>query len=184
VEFFAAAPVVAAAWMLAGLSGGLAPSLVRSVFGINSFFIGGFVGFVAPAVSTVIDLALTSVPLRRAMTIGIVTSVIGALGIVAGVVAGSLTLLIVGQAIAGIGFGSAFTAALQLLIPLVQPHERGGLIAAVYVVSYAAFGIPVVIEGQLVGPLGDTAAVACYTGLTVLLALVSLIAQARLKRRR
>ena len=33
IEFIAAAPVVAAVWMLAGLSGGLAPSMVHSVFG-------------------------------------------------------------------------------------------------------------------------------------------------------
>jgi MFS family permease len=35
-EFVAAAPVVAAAWMLAGLSVGLAPSMVRSVFHLDS----------------------------------------------------------------------------------------------------------------------------------------------------
>ena len=45
----AAAPVLAAVWMLAGLSGGLAPSMVRSVFHLDSGLLNGVTGFVAPA---------------------------------------------------------------------------------------------------------------------------------------
>lgn len=183
-EFYAAAPVVAAVWMLAGLSGGLAPNMVRSVFHLNSGFLGGVAGFVAPAVSTIIGLAFARIDSRRAMTIGINASVIGAASIIGGVLAGSLPIMIVGQAVAGIGFGAAFTAALQLIFPLVAPHQRAGIVAAIYVVSYLAFGLPIVIEGQLVEPLGEIPAVVCYTALTILLALISLLAQARLKRGR
>lgn len=182
-EFLAAAPVVAAVWMLAGLSGGLAPNMVRSVFGIDSPFLGGFAGFVAPAVSTVIGVVFAKVASRHAMVIGIYASIVGAAAIIGGVFAGSLVLMIVGQAIAGVGFGSSFTAALQLLIPLVDPQQRAGIVAAVYIVSYTAFGLPIVIEGQLAGPLGEIPAVVCYTALTILFALISLIAQARIARR-
>jgi predicted MFS family arabinose efflux permease len=182
-EFYSAAPVVAAAWMLAGLSGGLAPNMVRSIFHLDSPFLGGFAGFIAPAVATIVGLAFGKVPSRRAMLIGIYASILGAAGIIGGVFAGSLALMIVGQAIAGIGFGSAFTAALQLLIPLVATHERAGIVAAVYVVAYTAFGVPIVLEGQLVEPLGEIPAMVCYTALTILLALISLIAQAWLARR-
>ncbi|WP_182263136.1 MFS transporter [Rhodococcus sp. UFZ-B548] len=182
-EFFAAAPVVAAVWMLAGLSGGLAPNMVSSVFGIESPFLGGFSGFVAPAVSTITGVVLATVPSRRAMVIGIYASIIGAVAIIGGATAESLALMVIGQAIAGIGFGSSFTAALQLLVPIVQPQQRAGIVASIYVVSYTAFGLPIVIEGQLVARLGEIPAVVYYTGLTVLLTLVSLVAQARIKRR-
>jgi predicted MFS family arabinose efflux permease len=182
-EFLAAAPVVAAVWMLAGLSGGLAPSMVRSVFHHESAFVGGFAGFLAPAVATVIGVAFVSLPSRRAVVIGIHASLIGAAAIIGGVLAGLLPLMFVGQAIAGVGFGAAFTAALQLLVPLVRAHERAGLVAAIYVVSYVAFGLPIVIEGQLVGPLGEIPAVVSYSALTIVLALLSLIAQRRLTRR-
>lgn len=182
-EFLAAAPVVAAVWMLAGLSGGIAPNMVRSVFGIESAFLGGFAGFVAPAVAVVIGFAFVRLPSRKAMVIGIYASIIGSVAIIGGVFIGSLPLMIVGQAIAGVGFGSSFTAALQLLIPLVQPHHRAGIVAAIYVVSYAAFGIPIVIEGQLVAPLGEVPAIVCYTVLTIILAVISLIAQSRIQRR-
>jgi MFS family permease len=179
-EFAAAAPVVAAVWMLAGLSGGLAPSMVRSVFHLDSGLLNGLTGFIAPAVSAVIGLSFARVSPRRAMTIGIYASIVGAIGIIGGVYAESLAIMIIGQAVAGVGFGASFTAALRLIIPLAPAHQRAGVVAASYVVSYVAFGVPIVVEGQLVGPLGEVPAVVCYTALTVLLALISLIAQTRI----
>lgn len=182
-EFLSAAPVVAAVWMLAGLSGGLAPNMVRSVFGIDSHFWGGFAGFVAPAVSTVISLLFAKRAARQAMLIGIFASLLGAVAIIGGILAGNLVVMIVGQGIAGVGFGACFSAALQILIPLVRPHQRAGIVAAVYIVSYGAFGIPIVIEGQLVPLVGEIPAVVVYSGTTILLTLSSLIAQMRIRRR-
>jgi hypothetical protein len=182
-EFAAAAPVVAAVWMLAGLSGGLAPSMVRSVFHLDSGLLNGLTGFIAPAVAVVIGLSFARVNPRRAMTIGIYASIVGPIGIIGGVYAGSLAIMITGQAIAGVGFGASFSAALRLIFPLAAAHQRAGVVAGIYVISYTAFGVPIVIEGQLVGPLGEVAAVVCYTALTVLLALISLIAQTHIKRR-
>ncbi|MHC9042969.1 MFS transporter [Microbacterium saperdae] len=182
-EFASAAPVIAAIWMLAGLSGGLAPNMVRSVFGIDSFFWGGFAGFVAPAVSTAVGLLFAKLPARRALLIGIYASLIGAVAIIGGVFAGSIALMIVGQGVAGIGFGACFSAALQLLIPLVASHQRAGIVAAVYIVSYGAFGVPIVVEGQLVSLIGEIPAVVSYTAVTILLTAISLIAQIRIHRR-
>jgi len=156
---------------------------VPRVFGIDSPFLGGVAGFIAPAVSTVVGVAFAKVASRQAMVIGIYASILGAAAIIGGVFAGSLALMLVGQAIAGIGFGSSFTAALQLLIPMVLPQQRAGIVAAVYIVAYTAFGLPIVVEGQIAGPLGEIPAVLCYTALAILLALISLIAQARIARR-
>ncbi|SIM69182.1 MFS transporter [Micromonospora cremea] len=180
-EFAAAAPVVAAVWMLAGLSGGLAPSMVRSVFHLDSGLLNGVAGFIAPAVSTVVGLTFARVDPRRAMTIGIYASLVGAIGIIGGVFVESLAVMIIGQALAGVGFGASFTAALRLIIPLAA-HQRAGAVGGIYVVSYVAFGLPIVIEGQLAGPIGEVPAVVCCTALTVLLALVSLVAQTRIRR--
>lgn len=182
-EFLAAAPVVAAVWMLAGLSGGLAPSLVRSVFHLDSAALNGFAGFVAPAVSVIVGLAFARLLPRRAMFIGIWAAILGSVMIIAGVLLRSLPLMFVGQAVAGVGFGSAFTAALSLALPLAKPHQRAGLVAGLYVVSYTSFGVPIVIEGELVQVIGDVPAVVFYSLLTVLLAGISLVAQWRIARR-
>jgi MFS family permease len=181
-EYVAAAPVIAAVWMLAGLSGGLAPSMVRSVFHLNSGLLNGLSGFIAPATSAVIGLAFARVDPRRAMTIGIYASIVGAISIIGGVFAGSLAIMIIGQAVAGVGFGASFTASLRLIFPLAAVHQRAGVVAGIYLVSYLAFGVPIVIAGQLAGPFGEVPAVTGYTALTVLLALISLIAQIRITR--
>jgi hypothetical protein len=170
--------------MLAGLSGGLAPSMVRSVFHLESGVLNGVAGFIAPAVSAVIGLAFAGVNPRRAMTIGIYSAIVGSVGIIGGVFAGSLALMFVGQAIAGVAFGASFTAALRLVFPLAAANQRAGVVAAIYVVSYIAFGVPIVIVGQLAGPLGEVPAVTWYTALTIVLAFASLVAQLRLARTR
>lgn len=181
-EFTAAAPVVAAVWMLAGLSGGLAPSMVSSVFHVHSDLANGFSGFVAPAVSTVAGLALTAVRPRRAMVLGVVTAVVGPVLVITGVLAGSITVMTTGQAVAGFAFGAAFTASLRLVAPLAPTHQRAAVIASLYVVAYLAFGIPIVAVGALENTLGAPLSVSLYAALTVVLALLSLVGQFRLAR--
>ncbi|MFF5289318.1 MFS transporter [Paractinoplanes globisporus] len=182
-EFRAAAPVVAAVWMLAGLSGGLAPSMIHSVFHLDSGLLDGFAGFIAPAVSVVVGLSFAGVRPRAATAIGIYASIIGSLGIISGAAAGSLPIMFIGQAIAGLGFGAAFTGSLRLIIPLVAADQRAGVVAGIYVVSYVGLGVPVVIAGQLTDVVGVVPTVGWYSAVVVLLALLSRGAQQRLERR-
>lgn len=182
-ELAAAAPVIAAVWMLAGLSGGLAPSMVRSVFHLNSSLLNGVAGFISPAASAIIGLAFARFNPRRAMTIGIYAAIVGPVGIIAGALAESLAIMMIGLAIGGVAFGAAFTASLRLIFPLAPVDQRAGVVATIYLISYAAFGVPVVIAGQLARPLGLVPTVLCYSAVTVLLALISLGAQLRLRRR-
>ena len=183
-ELAAAAPVIAAVWMLAGLSGGLAPSMVRSVFHLNSSLLNGLAGFISPAASAIIGVAFARFNPRRAMTIGIYAAIVGAIGIITGALAESLAIMMIGQAIAGVAFGAAFTASLHLILPLAPVRQRAGVAATIYLISYTAFGVPVVIAGQLARPLGLVPTVLWYSAATVLLALISLGAQLRLRRRK
>ena len=183
-EFLAAAPVVAAVWMLAGLSGGLAPSMVQSVFHLDSGLLDGLAGFIAPAVSVVVGLSFARVRPRTAMTIGIYASIAGPIGIAGGASAGSLGVMFAGQAVAGLGFGAAFTAALGLVIPLVDADQRAGVVAGLYIVSYVGLGAPVVIAGWLTDALGVVPTVGWYSAVVVLLSLISLGAQRRLQASR
>jgi MFS family permease len=181
-EFAAAAPVIAAVWMLAGLSGGLAPSMVGSVFHHDSGLLNGIAGFIAPAMSAVVGLAFASVDPRRGMTIGIYACILGALAIIGGVHAESLELMFVGQAIAGAGFGASFTASLSLIFPLATANQRAGVVSVIYIVSYVAFGVPIVIAGQLTSSLGIVPTVSWYTAFALLLSFISLVGQIRIKR--
>ena len=119
--------MIAAVWMLSGLSGGIAPSLVRSVFRMNSGLLNGLSGFIAPAASAVIGVMFARLDPRRSMMIGIYASIVGAIGIIGGVCAGSVAIMIIGQAVAGVGFGASFTASLRLIFPLAAAHQRAGV---------------------------------------------------------
>lgn len=181
-EFAAAAPVIAATWMLAGLSLGLAPTIVRNVFHLNSGLVNGLSGFIAPATAAVIAVAFGRLRPRNGMILGIYASIAGTGGVVTGVLAGSLALMIAGLVITGIGFGAAFSGSLRLIMPLAGPRQRAGIVAAIYVVAYIAFGLPVIVAGQLAAPLGLMPTVVGYGGATVVLALISLVAQFRIGR--
>lgn len=183
-EFVAAVPMIAAIWMLSGLSGGLAPSMVRSVFHLNSGLLNGICGFVAPAASAVAGAAFARVDARRAMTIGIYASIFGAIGIAWGASAASLPTMFLGQTVAGVGFGASFAAALRIVLPIAATHQRAGVAAAIYLVSYVAFGVPVVVAGRLTSALGVVQTVFWYSAASTLLALVSLGTQFRLARSR
>jgi MFS family permease len=90
----------------------------------------------------------------------------------------------VGTVIAGAGFGGGFQGAIRSVIPLVQPHERAGVLSVLYVVSYLAMGLPAVIGGVLVVHDGGVLTTAREYGLAVMvLAVLALAGIARPRSR-
>ncbi|MGV9871023.1 MFS transporter, partial [Rhodococcus koreensis] len=64
---------------------------------------------------------------------------------------------------------------IQRLSPLVQPHQRAELFAALYVVSYLSFSIPAIIAGRMVAPFGLLQTELVYGAVLVTMALAALI---------
>lgn len=87
----------------------------------------------------------------------------------AGVATGMLSLLWVGGIIGGVGFGASFSGAVRTIAPLVQPHQRAGLFASIYLVAYLSFGVPAIIAGLLIAPIGLQSTVLGY-GVAILVA--------------
>lgn len=181
-EFAAAGPVHVAAWMLAGLFMGLAPTIVRNIFRIDSGLINGLSGFVAPATAAVVGVVMARFPARRTTLLGGVATLVGGVVITAGVAGGSLTTMLIGELIAGFGFGASFSGALRIIVPLAEPHQRAGLIAGIYVIAYLAFGVPSIIAGQLAAPYGLQHTVIGYGATIVVVAALGLAAQRRAAR--
>jgi hypothetical protein len=73
--------------------------------------------------------------------------VAGVCVILAGANLASPIMLLIGSVVAGIGFVGAFLGAVRSVMPLAEPHERSGLIAAFYIESYLANALPVVVAG-------------------------------------
>ena len=181
-EFVAGVPVHVSAWMLGGLFLGLGPTIIQGVFNIHSGLVEGAAAAIYPLAGSTAGVLLGRTTARRTTAIGGAGILAGALLIVAGIATHTLPLLLVGGAAGGVGFGGSFAGSVRLISPLVKQHERAGVFAGVYVVAYLAFGVPVLIAGQLVNPLGLVPTVLVYGALAVLAATAGLIAQQRAGR--
>ncbi|HEY2203571.1 MAG TPA: MFS transporter [Pseudonocardia sp.] len=182
-EFAAAVPVHLGAWMLSGLVMGLAPTIVRDIFAVDSGLVNGATAFLVPASAAVSGLALGRLGARDATLLGGVGVLAGTGLLVISVATDVLPLLWVAGVVGGVGFGASFSGALRSIAPLAQPHQRAGLFAAVYLVAYLAFGVPTLVAGLLVAPVGLLGTVLGYAVLIITTAAVGLLAQARLARR-
>ncbi|MGN6198299.1 MFS transporter [Humibacter sp.] len=179
-EFGAAVPGIVATWTLGALFLGLGPTIVLRVFHIDSGAVDGVTAFAAPAAAAVAGFVLGRIAVRRVLLYAVVAVFIGGAIIVASVYGGSLALFIIGGVIGGSGFGASLSGALRVLTGIALPHERAGLFAAVYTVAYLSFGLPAILGGLLIAPLGLMSTVVLYGVVIALAAVVGLLAQQRL----
>jgi hypothetical protein len=59
-------------------------------------------------------------------------------------------------------------------MPLAKEHERAGLAAAIYLVSYTAFGVPMVIAGEATSAYGTGPTIIWFGVVASVLALLGL----------
>jgi MFS family permease len=180
-EFFANVPVQVGAWMLAALFLGLAPSIIRDVFGVHSSLVNGFAGFLEPAVAAVAGLVVGRLTARNTTLLGGVAVVTGIAIILASVATGWFPLLFVGGAIGGFGFGASFSGGLRILAPLVHIGQRSELFSGVFLVAYLAFGVPALVAGQFIASAGLFTVTIVYGAATLVVAAVGLAAQLRMR---
>lgn len=167
------APMAVAVWALGGFQLSLGPSLVRAVTGSEAA--SGWVVCVMTGSAGVAVWWWRTWPARRLLRVGGALLVAGLVLTLVGIHGGSLGGLLAATAVAGVGFGIGFQGAIRSVMPLAAPHERAGLLAAVYVLSYLAFSLPALVAGMLV-PHGGLVPVAdAYCALLIVLALLSLL---------
>jgi MFS family permease len=180
-EFDAAIPVHIAAWMLAALFIGLAPMIIRDIFGIDGGLLNGATVFVEPASAAAAGFLLGRITPRTTTVVGGASVMMGTAIIIGGVVAALLPLVWIGGIIGGVGFGASFSGALRTITPLAEPQQRAGMFAAVYLVAYLAFGIPAIVAGLLVAHIGLLDTVLAYSGATFIVATAGLLTQTHMR---
>jgi hypothetical protein len=147
-------PVNVAGWALGGFFLSLAPSLVREATGVTSNLVGG--GLVA-ALTVTGAVAIYSLRLRPAgqiLRLGTAVLPTGMLLILLALHRGELGLFFIATVVTGVGFGASFLGALRSIMPLAEAHERAGLMATFYVLSYLAFCVPAMLAGWMVRSFG------------------------------
>ncbi len=143
-----------AAWALGGYALSLMPSLLRIATGEDSPLLGGSIVAAFTLSGATAVVALRKSRSEQTMLAGEATLFAGVLSILTGVALASAPVLAFGAPVAGFGVGAVFFGGARLLLPRAGPHERAGLLAAFYVESYVAFGLPVVLVGFAAPTLG------------------------------
>lgn len=147
-------PVDVATWSLGGFFLSLAPSLVREATGSTSNLLGGAL-VAAMTLSGAAAIALMrNGAAQRSLVLGASLLASGAGLIVLAIHSGQVWLFFAGTLVAGAGFGSGFLGSVRSVMPLAKAHERAGLMATFYVLSYLAFCLPALCAGFLVHRFG------------------------------
>ncbi|WP_434590750.1 MFS transporter [Pseudomonas sp. R4-83] len=172
-------PLNTATWALGGFYASLAPSLVRTATGSTSNLIGGATVAVLTVTGAMMIFTLRQRPAAQALRLGASLLPIGVILILLGVHSASLPLFFLGTLVAGCGFGSGFLGAVRSLVPLALPHERAGLMAAYYVLSYLAFCLPAMLAGHFSHLYGLVQTTDGYGAVLIILAVAALLLSLR-----
>ena len=167
-------PANTAAWSLGGFFTSLGPTLARIVTGHHEPMVGGALVATLVLSGAIAVLFVRERDARFALTIGAVGLAVGVAIALFGVEWHSAAAFFAGTAVAGLGFGSAFTGSLRSLVPLAEPHERAGLMSTFLVVSYLAFSVPALLAGLFVGLVGLQATAMGYCVALIAMALTAL----------
>lgn len=165
-------PLELAVWAVGGFYLSLMPGLIKAATGANAVLIGGGVvaGLTLSGAACLHGLRFW--PAARLLRLGAGTLVAGPALLWLAVLGGHLGLFALGTVVTGIGFGSGFLGATRSVLPLAEPTQRAGLLAAFYVLSYLAFCLPALAVSTLVPRLGLDGAAQLYLAGVVLLALL------------
>ncbi len=169
------APLDVASWALGGFYFSLGPTLAAQVTGQHAPVIGGLMVFTLTMVAALAVLLLRGWVPGRMLAAGAMSLMTGVAITLGGVYGSSAWLFFLGTAVAGMGFGIGFLGALRTLLPVAQAHERAGLMAAFYIMSYLAFCIPAILAGIATSALGLGTAVTYYGGALIALSAMALI---------
>jgi MFS family permease len=156
---------------------GLSPVVLRLHFGLTGGLVIGFTAFVGPFSAALAGFLFARHDPRRGTLVGLALVALGMVVVLAGVTATALPLVWVGALLGGAGFGGTFGGQVRLLAPHAGAHDRASLFSAVYTVAYLAFGLPVVIAGQLAPRWGLIATFEAYAASVIGLALLGLAVQ-------
>ena len=152
---------------------------MRTATGSDSNLIGGATVAALTVTGALMIFTLRNRPAARALQLGASLLPIGLVLILLGVHSASLSLFFLGTLVAGCGFGSGFLGAVRSLVPLALPHERAGLMAAYYVLSYLAFCLPALLAGHLSRSYGLLATTDGYGVVLIVLAIGALLLSLR-----
>ncbi len=170
-------PLLLSIWALCGFVIALGPSLLRTVFDVNSGLLNGATVAVLCGAGAVSPLTLRGLSPGRMAVVGMAAVTAGVGLLLVSIGTGALALFFAGGALAGAGLGASFSGLIQSLVPLTPLHERAELFAAIFLVTYLSLSVPPIAAGfavPLTGFLGTTQA---YLGAVLVVSAIATVLQ-------
>ena len=147
-------PCLIPVWMTSGFYLSLGPSLAAQVLRSPDLLWGGLVIFLLNGIGTAAIVAASRASGPVAMLAGCLALFAGTTVTLAAIRTASGAAFLAGTALAGAGFGPGMLGAFRTISAEATPEHRASLIAAYFIVSYAAFSIPVVAAGVVTTHIG------------------------------
>jgi MFS family permease len=143
--FIGAAAVAFCSFAVIGLFSSVGSLIVHSELHESSPFIWGLAGFLVLGVSALTQTLFPKLAVVRMLVLGLIGVPIGMALVVVALFNPSLTVYLLGSAIAGAGAGLLFKAALGVAITTAEPSSTAGVLAMFFVVAYLGVGVPPVL---------------------------------------
>lgn len=161
----------------------LSPVMLRLQFTLDGGLVAGFTAFLGPFAAAISSFVFNRHPARRSTLAGTSLILLGTIVVLLGISALWLPAVWIGAALGGIGFGASFGDQVRLNSPAHSASPTRGVFSGIYTVAYLAFGIPVIIAGQLVPMLGLVPTLQWYAAAVITVAVPAILIQvARLRR--
>jgi MFS family permease len=167
--------VFLATWASGGFYQAFMPALVHDELNTRSPLILGlvFAAYMSPSVlGAPIGGWFTSAAAQR---VGMITFMVGMIGISTAISAGTLVLFIAATMVAGAGQGIAISAATRGLLHGSDQAERAPVFGIIYLLCYSGAAFPSLISGQLSNTFSLVQITLGYGGLAVVATLFTVL---------
>lgn len=145
---YAVIPVFAGFSML-GLFTSISPNFLGEILGIHHKAIIGIVVFLAFFASAMGQLLFKSIDDYKILIVGSIALILGVACVGLSLLLYSLTTLILGAIISGIGQAFSFRAGLSLVNSKAPTKKQGEVTSSFFTIAYIALSIPVISVGLL-----------------------------------
>ncbi|MGC5247324.1 MFS transporter [Gordonia sp. DT219] len=178
-------PAIAAfaGFAVLGTFTGIAPSFLAKVIGIDNHAAAGALVALLLASSAAIQIIGRRAPTGTALIAGCAILVVGVAVLAWSLAAASLTLLIIGAVISGVGQGISFSKGMAAVVAASPDDRRAEVTSTYFVVAYVALSVPIIGQGIAAAHWGlVTAGIAFNIGVGILCALAMILIVFALRR--
>lgn len=136
-----------AGFVILGLFTSVSPAALAGIYGVHNRIAVGAVVLAVFTASAVGQLSTSRAPAGRALLIGCLVLALGMVVFVVGLRIPSLSTLLIGGVIAGVGQGLSFRAGMLAVNATTPPAERGAVTSLFFIVLYVGISLPVIAVG-------------------------------------